>query len=394
MRCNFCGAERTLPYQMKIEECPFCKKRLAKIAVKTRVAVHTPKITRTTRREDFDIVGTVLRSYKGTDPVVYVPEGITELGMLKPGTGAFYENKSVQKIVLPKSLRAISPKAFASSTVQEVVFSDGIVSISDHAFENSDLRQITLPATVNVIGNSAFRRCRNLGEVVLPAGLNEIGDSAFEECTKLFAITLPMRVNSIGQSAFKKCFALQKINIPTTLTQIGNYAFANTGLEAITIPGSITKIPLGCFSHCLKLKSLNLQRGINTIGDYSFSNCKALTEVLLPEGISYLDDGAFEECHYLTRVVIPDSVIRIAATRYYSYGTRHGAFHNCTALVDVTYPVKRFDPQIFTSSQYYNSAIERKKQSDAMMIAEGKCPNCNEKFSFWTKRCRKCGMQY
>lgn len=344
MRCNFCGAEWTLPYKMTITECPFCRRTLENPGASTRSSGYIPQSSGTTstanRQEDFDIVGTILREYKGTNPVVYVPEGITELGMVKPGTGAFYGNNVIQKVILPQSLRKMSLNAFALSSVREVVFSEGITAISERAFYN----------------------CKNL----------------------------------------------KIVNLPASLTEIGYHAFDSTCLESITVPGSVTTIPNGCFRNCTSLRTVSLQKGIKVIGGYSFAGCTALTEVVLPEGTEHLCRGAFLDCYYLKRVVIPDSVVQIEQYRYnHSYSDDPGVFHNCTALIDVIWPSSRFDPIIFKGSlcheklvaeqearEAQQKALEEKRKHDRIMIMNGKCPKCNEDLTFWTNRCRKCGTKY
>ncbi|MBR4290946.1 MAG: leucine-rich repeat domain-containing protein [Oscillospiraceae bacterium] len=224
MRCNFCGAEWSLPYKMTITECPFCRRPLATPGAGTRSSGYTPRPSETAktttstanRREDFDIVGTVLRAYKGTNPVVYVPEGITELGMVKPGTGAFFKNKVIQKVVLPKSLRSISEHAFGSSSVREVVFSDGITHIPFGAFEH----------------------CTNLQKVHLPSSLIEIGPYAFWE-TALTEIIIPNGTKRILQAAFLDCYYLRRVLIPDSV-------------EAIYVKSSSHCAP-GVFCNCTAL---------------------------------------------------------------------------------------------------------------------------------------------
>ena len=410
MRCNFCGAEWNLPYKMTITECPFCRRPLATPGAGTRSSGYTPQPSGTAnKREDFDIVGTVLRAYKGTNPVVYVPEGITELGMIKPNTGAFFENKVIQKVVLPKSLRKMSTKAFASSSVREVVFSDGITYIPKQAFENcSNLFHVTLSSTITDIRDHAFYHCSKLQTINLPEGLNSIGESAFHKCFALYKINLPIGLSSIGSSAFQDCSALRQINLPTTLTQIGAHAFEHTGLESIVVPGSVTKIPPRCFACCTNLKSVNLRNGIKIIGSFSFHSCNALTEVILPDGTETLEHGVFKDCYYLTHVTIPNSVVQIAEYKYWSRcSVDYGIFENCTALIDVTWPSTRFNTSIFMHSLFYDKIIdeqkalaekqkaaEEKKKRDATMIGNGKCPKCNGDLSFWTNRCKKCGTKY
>lgn len=64
---------------------------------------------------------------------------------------------------------------------------DFTVSLADNAFENcTALVTITFNATFFLkIGNNAFSGCVNLTSVEIPATVNEIGEGAFRGCTKL-----------------------------------------------------------------------------------------------------------------------------------------------------------------------------------------------------------------
>ena len=101
------------------------------------------------RTSDFEIIGGVLKHYRGSGIDVVVPEGVIEIG----GSG----NKE------------------------------------SAAFEHmTSIRSVRLPTTLKKIGNSAFRGCSSLSSIELPASLREIGASAFWGCSSLFSIALPI----------------------------------------------------------------------------------------------------------------------------------------------------------------------------------------------------------
>ena len=80
--------------------------------------------------------GQRLTKYMGTDEVVTVPEGVTEIGY--------------------RAFSACEP-----------------------------LKEVKIPDSVVEIGHEAFVRCKELEKVTLPAGLESIGEDAFAYCPKL-----------------------------------------------------------------------------------------------------------------------------------------------------------------------------------------------------------------
>lgn len=99
---------------------------------------------------DFVIENGVLLEYTGNDPVVHVPEGVTEIGFQ-----AFVRTKTVQNInspelslkipyndvleevYLPETLQVIDERAFYSCvSLKKVHFQEGLIEINSHAFSN------------------------------------------------------------------------------------------------------------------------------------------------------------------------------------------------------------------------------------------------------------------
>ena len=67
---------------------------------------------------------------------------------------------------------------------------------------------ITIPSTVKVIGESAFRNCTRLRNVKLCDGLESIHRGAFKGCTSLERIGIPSSVCFIHKNAFRDCRVL------------------------------------------------------------------------------------------------------------------------------------------------------------------------------------------
>ena len=94
---------------------------------------------------------------------------------------------------------------------------DGRVTITDCAEAAQGGLEISaeiegLPVTS--IGESAFRKCRNLTSITIPEGVTNIGNWAFSRCSSLTSIAIPESVTSIGDYAFSGCRSLTSITIP------------------------------------------------------------------------------------------------------------------------------------------------------------------------------------
>lgn len=180
---------------------------------------------------DFVITFGKLTHYRGSSPVVIVPEGVTKIG-----NSAFYNNTLVTKIILPNS--------------------------------------------VTEIGKSAFYGCRSLESVILPSGLTKIGDFAFNSCTGLKNIDIPDSVFKIGKYAFAWCMKLERLILPKNLKSMGRQAFCGCGMiRSVTIPNLVESVGVYAFSSCPNLLEVTVEAGVRGINKYAFNKCKALTVI-------------------------------------------------------------------------------------------------------------------
>ena len=177
-----------------------------------------------------------------------------------------------------------------------------------------------IPDGTTYIGYNAFRYCTSLKSITIPESVTEIGGYAFEGCTSLENITISEGVTEIGLCAFIGCTSLESIIIPNSVTEIGHRAFKDcTSLESITIPESVTKIASAAFEGCNSLESIIVADG-NSVYD-SREGCNAIIETAT--------NTLIQGCK---TTVIPESVTEIGSE----------AFYDCTSLVTINVPAKKF----------------------------------------------------
>ena len=112
------------------------------------------------------------------------------------------------------------------------------------AFYNTAITSITIPASVTIIGNHAFRTCTSLTSVTFTPNsqLTTLGQYTFYSCTALTDITIPDGVTSIGEAAFQSCTSLASVTFEGTISSGGfnQYAFYQLGdLRAKYLAGGI-----------------------------------------------------------------------------------------------------------------------------------------------------------
>ena len=96
---------------------------------------------------------------------------------------------------------------------------------------------ITVPEGVEVIGEMAFRRKKNLKNVILPTGLQTISRDAFFDCDQLDAVYIPATVREVEGYAFAECESLKTVTFAGQPKHISRHAFEDSdSLSRIVVP--------------------------------------------------------------------------------------------------------------------------------------------------------------
>ncbi|MCQ2408661.1 MAG: leucine-rich repeat protein, partial [Oscillospiraceae bacterium] len=171
-------------------------------------------------------------------------------------------NKNVKRLVIPKTIKTISPNAFSFiSTAEELVIEEGVEYIDSGAFAGcKGLKKITLPASLKKIGVSAFMNLPNLETITLPPDLEEVSDEMFSGCTSLRTVRFGKKITKIGAGAFSGCTALRGMILPESVKSIGNSAFWE----------------------CLSLQRLYIPPACESLTQSSLGNCPLLTTLYMP----------------------------------------------------------------------------------------------------------------
>ena len=235
--------------------------------------------------------------------------------------------QDVVRVRVDPSVTVIPEKAFFKrGRLREVELCDGLQEIGSYAFGmswdnrtnsyRSALKQISIPSSVRLIGDYAFRHCKKLEEVMLCEGLLEIGERAFSSCTALKRIEIPSSVRTFGSYAFNYCIKLEEVDLREGLLEIGRHAFDScNALKSIKIPSTVT-IHEWAFACCDKLEEVTISEGLLEIGSMAFFECTSLKQIRIPSTVSSIN-RIFKECTKLEKVELSEGLVEIGEHSFY-----------------------------------------------------------------------------
>ncbi len=155
-----------------------------------------------------------IKEYLGTSSDVSIPNEIDGKTVTKIAEKAFYENKNLQNVTLPKKINEIGKEAFENCI---------------------NLTNITIPNSINNIGSSAFAGCNNLESFIIPENLTEISEKTFYMCTSLHTIIIPENIRKIDSNAFAGCTLLSSVTITENTSNLGIGIFDNCNKNNLKI---------------------------------------------------------------------------------------------------------------------------------------------------------------
>ena len=198
------------------------------------------------------------------------------------------------------------------------------------------LQVVHLPETVVSLLHGAFSGCQVLRVVTAP-GCKHFGTKVFEECCSLTQIGVTQCPgNTLAPQAqlrprvFQGCTALQHLDLgksgcsPTNPNRsLPDCCFLEAGIVALFLPSDFNRIGTAACVSCQQLQTVDLSQTcvIELLGS-TFAYCSQLQQLSLPRNLRIIEQEAFLKCTSLQEVCIPPSLLYIARR----------AFAGCTQL--------------------------------------------------------------
>ena len=244
------------------------------------------------------------------------------------------------------------------------------------SLKSLNLSEATFTETGKRVPDNIFKDCKNLQHVNL-SNMTEIGKWAFNNCA-LTEISIPASVTIIREEAFKNCSALKTLEFVAGTTELvlkeeaffgcGNMDLANDGV----LPSRIISIAPRTFMECgitkLTLPQNDKLTGVSRKLDFNgvqtdnmgalgygvFFGCSKLTDLIIPANVTVINEVVFQDCN-LQNVTFKDAT-KITEIQKYAFtnnenltglfADKHfdnlktigeGAFLNCFKLTDADF---------------------------------------------------------
>lgn len=252
--------------------------------------------------------GYSLTYYMGASRTVTVPSVCNGLPVTEIGPSAFRSINNVavlqiERLILPKQLKAIRCVFRDSPRIRKVVFPDTLEYVEPDAFIYTDWGMDD-GKEMTVEGAGLLLRVHphpdDNGVLRVPDGVRNVCCSfPADEMERVKTVILPDSVELIGMNAFRGCDRIEMIRMGDRVTSIGAGAFyGDLSLSTISLPNSLRSIGDFAFYNCRSLPDLLIPDSVETVGQNLFVTMRRDFMISIPEHLA----AAFVDCKYATHV--------------------------------------------------------------------------------------------
>ena len=173
----------------------------------------------------------------------------------------FFDDKTIEKVFLPNSIKGIGKRAFALC---------------------DNLKQVYFPNKSIALGKEVFKGCSSLERIALPSEIAAFGAELFADCTALKNVILPERLRYVPYGTFFNCTSLESIDLPENVELMGNNIFYGcTALREVTVPPKVKRIEGLTFYGCTSLKRIYVGVELKNLKRSALMNCPSLEEIII-----------------------------------------------------------------------------------------------------------------
>lgn len=277
-----------------------------------------------------------------------------------------FRSSSLEKVILPASVKSIGAWAFSDCTALKDVIcvGSGVTYIGKGAFAGcGSLASFSVGDNVTVVDDYAFAGITTqkndteaAGEVLsgLPTKWKKEKWYLTDSSLRTFQVSASSKLSQIGSYAFYRCYDLSSVVLPAVMTSVDYLTYEESGLEELTIRTaescalkstdgvvySSDGKSLEYYPVCGKERYV-IASGVTEVKKNAFRGNKNLTTVYFPASVVQVGNSAFCDCEKLTDV----SFLSGSSLT----GIGDSVFAGCTALKSITFPEKlvNFGARVF-----------------------------------------------
>lgn len=222
------------------------------------------------------------------------------------GNYAFASCSLLKNITIPDSVKTIGKRAFVyCESLKSVEIGTGVKSIGEQAFEQCSLKEVKIKdmsmwcdidfgCEVSYSSNPLYNAEKlylngeEVTDLVIPEEVTKIKAIAFANFDGFESVTIPTSLTVIGDDAFRLCTGLKKVNI----TDVG--AWCNIDFENMYANPLYNTENL--YLNGEEVTELIIPDGVLRIKAFAFENCKNITSVVIPDSVVSVHGRAFYGC--------------------------------------------------------------------------------------------------
>ena len=278
---------------------------------------------------------TLVKCNEYAEKILNIPSEYDGKPVTEISENAFMDNKYIEELIVPDSVKYIGARAFKNCTALEKAYiGKSVTELSEEVFYGCiSLREAVLPDSLVTINTGCFRGCVSL-ESASARFCREIGDGAFMNCEMLHKFVFPDTLERIGRDAFAYS-GITSAELPDSVRYIFDDAFAASLVRTATIPKNLQNRCNSMFRECKMLESVTVE---SVLIFTEFEGCDNLKSIVFTEGISEVFADTLGSCGaetiYLPRSVtfVGEKFLLARSVRRIVYAGESKEFFNISGL--------------------------------------------------------------